>query len=36
MIKIAIMNQKGGTAKTTSVINISGELVRQGKKSVNY
>ena len=32
MIKIAIMNQKGGTAKTTSVINISGELVRQGKK----
>ena len=32
MIKIAIMNQKGGTAKTTSVINISGELIRQGKK----
>lgn len=32
MIKIALMNQKGGTGKTTSVINIGGELVRKGKK----
>lgn len=32
MIKIAIMNQKGGTGKTTSVLNIAGELTFRGKK----
>lgn len=32
MIKIALMNQKGGTGKTTSVVNISGELIKRGKK----
>lgn len=32
MIKIAIMNQKGGTGKTTSVLNIAGELTLRGKK----
>lgn len=31
MVKIAVMNQKGGTGKTTSVVNIAGELVRRGK-----
>ena len=32
MIKIAIMNQKGGTGKTTSVLNVAGELTLRGKK----
>lgn len=32
MVKIAIMNQKGGTGKTTSVLNIAGELTLRGKK----
>lgn len=32
MIKIAIMNQKGGTGKTTSVLNIAGEFTLRKKK----
>ncbi|MDO4668256.1 MAG: ParA family protein [Butyricicoccus pullicaecorum] len=32
MIKIALMNQKGGTGKTTSVLNIAGELALRKKK----
>lgn len=33
MIKIALMNQKGGTGKTTSVLNIAGELALRKKSS---
>ena len=32
MRTIAVMNQMGGSGKTTSVINLAGELVRRGKK----
>ena len=34
MIKIAVFNQKGGTAKTTSVFNIAGFLAKEHKKKV--
>ena len=29
---IAVVSGKGGTGKTTSAINLAGELVRRGKK----
>lgn len=32
MKKIALFNQKGGCAKTTSVVNIAGFLAKKGKK----
>ena len=34
MVKIAVFNQKGGTAKTTSVFNIAGILAKEYKKKV--
>ena len=32
MKKLALFNQKGGCAKTTSVVNIAGYMAKMGRK----